>query len=151
MATRRIVVGVDGSAGSAAAVRWCASFASALDAEVVAVHAVDFPLYPVPPLAFTPPPPDAEWRTALRETLDDKWCAPLREAGVRYRAVVVEGAPAIAALDSVTAEEAELLVVGRRGHGGFAGLVLGSVADYVAHHATVPVVIVPASSSNAAR
>jgi nucleotide-binding universal stress UspA family protein len=41
------------------------------------------------------------------------------------------------------AEDADLLVVGRRGHGGFIGLLIGSTAEQVAHHAPCPVVVVP--------
>ena len=42
------------------------------------------------------------------------------------------------------AKDTDLLVIGRRGHGGFMGLLLGSVAQHVAHHAPCPVVLVPA-------
>lgn len=143
MTVRRIVVGVDGSAGSAAALAWCAEMSPLLEAEVVAVHAVDFPVYAVPPLAFALPPVDESWRSALQHKLDTEWCTPLQEADVPFRTVLSEGSPAIVTLETAVHEHAALLVVGRRGHGGFAGLVLGSVADYVAHHATMPVVIVP--------
>jgi nucleotide-binding universal stress UspA family protein len=54
---------------------------------------------------------------------------------------VVAGAPARALLDMAT--DADLVVVGSRGLGGFAGLLLGSVSQQVAHHASCPVVIVP--------
>ena len=49
MATRRIVVGVDGSIGAAAAVAWCAAMAPLLDADVVAVHAIETHDYAAPP------------------------------------------------------------------------------------------------------
>ncbi|MCZ7528694.1 MAG: universal stress protein [Acidimicrobiia bacterium] len=144
MSARRIVVGVDGSPGSEAAVRWCVEAAPALEAEVVVVHAVDLPIYPVPPLGFVLPPQlDDEWRARIHETLEDEWCAPLREAGIPYRAVLVEGSPARALLDSVETAEADLVVVGRRGRGGLAELLLGSVSQHVVHHATVPVLVVP--------
>ncbi|MGA0075455.1 MAG: universal stress protein, partial [Ilumatobacteraceae bacterium] len=55
---------------------------------------------------------------------------------------VVQGAPATALLQA--AKNTDLLVIGRRGHGGFMGLLLGSVAQHVAHHAPCPVVLVPA-------
>ena len=59
--------------------------------------------------------------------------------GVERR--VVEGAAASVLVDE--SRDAELLVVGSRGHGGFAGLLLGSVSQQCAHHATCPVVIIP--------
>ena len=61
--------------------------------------------------------------------------------------VVTEGSAAQALVDA--SEGADLLVVGARGHGGFLGLVLGSVANQVLHHATCPVVIVPKTGAAA--
>ncbi|MFM8303619.1 MAG: universal stress protein, partial [Actinomycetota bacterium] len=65
------------------------------------------------------------------------------EAGVPYRAELFEGSPVGAIIRIADEAGADLVVVGRRGHGGFVELVLGSVAHALAHHATVPVVIVP--------
>ena len=59
--------------------------------------------------------------------------------------IVPSASPANALLD--IARGAELLVVGTRGHGGFAGLLLGSVSQQVSHHAPCPVVIVPGPAS----
>ena len=58
----------------------------------------------------------------------------------RYRSNVITGFPAQALID--TSQDADLVVVGSRGTGGFATLMLGSVASQVAHHAACPVVIV---------
>jgi len=55
----------------------------------------------------------------------------------------IHGHPGQALLEA--AKDAELLVVGTRGHGGFAGLLLGSTSTYLAHHAPCPLVIVPAT------
>ena len=55
--------------------------------------------------------------------------------------VVREGAASKVLIDE--AEDAEVLVVGKRGHGGFLGLLMGSITNQVANHATCPVVIVP--------
>ena len=61
--------------------------------------------------------------------------------GVDIERRVVVGAPG--AVLVAESREADLLVVGSRGHGGFAGLLLGSVSQQCAHHAACPVVIVP--------
>jgi nucleotide-binding universal stress UspA family protein len=86
-------------------------------------------------------------RQAAREALHE-WVAPLRDQGVEHRTEVVDGSPA-SALDKVaTRENADLIVVGRRGEGGFAELLLGSVPHALAHHAHRPVVIIPATQGS---
>ena len=77
-------------------------------------------------------------RLALERALEE---ADGRAAGVEVETVVREGAPAGVLLEE--AQDAELLVVGSRGLGGFRGLLLGSVGQQCAHHAPCPVVIVP--------
>jgi nucleotide-binding universal stress UspA family protein len=140
----KIVVGVDGSESAGRAVAWCAAIAPRLDAEVVAVHAVEEPVYPVPTLAYVAVPPlSDEARAELLQLLEDEWCAPLRDAGVRYRAELVDGPPASALTQIADDESADLLVTGRRGRGGFAELMLGSTSHHLTHHAGRPLVIVP--------
>ncbi len=138
MPARQIVVGVDGSTGAEAAVGWCAEVAAGLDAEVVAVHALPPFVQVLPPA----PPPSApvyysdETRAHLQEHLEE-WCAPLRDAGVPYQAILAEGAPAPTLLQIADEHDAALLVVGRSAKGGLAELVLGSVAHHVSHHAAL--------------
>jgi nucleotide-binding universal stress UspA family protein len=140
----RIVVGVDGSDHSKRAVEWCARYAGALGADVVAVHALDQPVYALPTLAYVPIPPiDDEAREKLREVVRSDWCAPLERAGVPFRVVVEDGAPAVVILELARAEQADLVVTGRRGRGGFTELVLGSTSHSLSHHLDRPLVIVP--------
>jgi nucleotide-binding universal stress UspA family protein len=143
-ATRTIVVGADGSDGSNAAIRWCAAEASAHPARVVAVHAVPPVVYMVPPTLTTPTSvaDPAELHQHLQSALE-AWCAPLRDAQIVYETRVVDGGAAQVLVEVADEQEAALVVVGRRGHGGFAELVLGSVPHRLAHHARTPLVIVP--------
>jgi nucleotide-binding universal stress UspA family protein len=142
--TARILVGVDGSESAARAVEWCARHAHALGADVVAVHAVEEPVYPLPAIAYVAVPPlDDVARTELRRLLEEEWCAPLREAGVPHRAVLVDGPPAAVILQLAEDEDVDLVVTGRRGRGGFAELLLGSTSHHVSHHVRRPLVIVP--------
>jgi nucleotide-binding universal stress UspA family protein len=131
MAEHRLVVGLDGSPGAAAALDWAVRYASEVGADVIAVHV----------LGATPE--YVEQRQRARDALRE-WATPLREQGVEHRTEVVDGSPA-SALDKVASrEDADLIVVGRRGREGFAELLLGSVPHALAHHAHRPVVIVPA-------
>ena len=82
-----------------------------------------------------------ELRAAAEAALD----ATVREAipdvsDVKIEQRVVQGTPGAALVDE--SHNADLLVVGSRGHGGFASLLLGSVSQQCAHHAACPVVIV---------
>jgi nucleotide-binding universal stress UspA family protein len=138
---RRIIVGVDSSQASARAVRWTAALASDVGAEVVAVHALGLLAHLDPdPHDVTPTQPH---RDEVRDRFEQVWCAGLREAGVRYECRLTEGNPVTALLESAARVEADLVVVGRRGAGGFPGLQLGSTSLQLVQHAEVPVVVLP--------
>jgi Universal stress protein UspA and related nucleotide-binding proteins len=140
----KIVVGVDGSQQANRAVEWCADHAGALDAEVVAVHAIDIPFYVSPTTATLPNPPlSPEDRAELLEHVTTVWCAPLAKATVPFRVVLRDSDPALAIMQVAKTEQADLVVAGRRGRGGFAELVLGSTTYALTHHLDRPLVIVP--------
>jgi nucleotide-binding universal stress UspA family protein len=72
-----------------------------------------------------------------------QWCEPLAKAGVPYRVVLMDSDPALAIMQAAKTENADLVVAGRRGRGGFAELVLGSTTHVLTHHLDLPLVIVP--------
>ncbi len=136
----RIVVGVDGSPSSLDALRWAVSQAELTGGSLVAVIAWQNP-------AAT----GLGWGVSLVDDTNygELAAKALAEAinqvvdpasPVRVRPVVVEGYPAQALLDA--ARDADLLVVGCRGHGHFAGALLGSVSQRCTHHAHCPVVVI---------
>jgi nucleotide-binding universal stress UspA family protein len=100
------VVGVDPCPASWIAVRWAASLAGWLDAEVIAAHA----LRPGLPRADVP---GGSIGTQVAFTLERDWCAPLRAAAVPYRLVVREGSPVDVLQQVVETEAPELVVTGR--------------------------------------
>jgi nucleotide-binding universal stress UspA family protein len=139
---KRIVVGVDGSDGSVAALRWALAEAEIRGAEVEAVLAWQVP---VPALMYdgmVPPPADIDYAAEAEEILARSIKAATGGADplVPVHRSVPSG-PSAANLVAAS-KGAGLLVVGSRGHGGFAGLLLGSVSQQCAHHAHCPVVIV---------
>jgi len=143
MRPRHIVLGLDGSGGAQAAVRWCAEYAALLEADVLAVHVVP------PTLAGTLPQPTVlagltdEDRASLCVELE-RWCAPLRDASVDYEARLLEGVPAWSLMQIADDVDAALIVVGRRGDGGLSEVVLGSVPRKLTHRCARPVLVVPA-------
>jgi nucleotide-binding universal stress UspA family protein len=139
MDIRRIVVGLDGSEHSQRAAEWAASLATSIDAEVVGVHALGL-LHRTPGGELVP---SDTHRDEIRDQLETSWCAPFRAASVAYRAELREGNPVTTMLELADDVDADLLVVGSRGVGGFPGLLLGSTSTQVAQHARRPVVIVP--------
>jgi nucleotide-binding universal stress UspA family protein len=140
----RIVVGVDGSQGSGAAVRWCADLARVVHAEVLAVHAFE-------PLAEWVPESDPRsWRQRTEREIDE-WVAPLRSAGVSLRTRIIKDIHPVAALaHAIDDEGADLAVVGTRGLGGFSGMRLGRVPVQLVHRTQIPVVLVPESTLDTA-
>lgn len=137
-----IVVGVDGSPPSAAALRWAVRQARLEQAEVVAVISWEYP--PMAGWGLMVPGPEIEEaaQEALAETVTRE-LGPAPEVPVTQRTVC--GYPAGVLLEA--AKEAQLLVVGSRGLGGFAGTVLGSVGRACVEHASCPVVVVRGPST----
>jgi len=138
---RRIVVGVDGSPGSVAALSWAAGLAVETGAELEAVTAWELSYAWIDGYA----PDIVRWAEEARRDAEARLGAAITAAGVSAQMTVtrtvVEGATAQALLDA--SKDADLLVVGSRGRGGFAGLLLGSVSQQCVHHARVPVTVVP--------
>jgi nucleotide-binding universal stress UspA family protein len=140
-----ILVGVDHSEGAKAALRFALEEAKLRGAKLRPVHAWQFGYVGSPGIEGTLPVVGAdlgELHRAAELALD----AILREAipdpgGVELDRRVVEGAPGAVLVDE--SRDADLLVVGSRGRGGFAGLLLGSVGQQCAQHAACPVVIIP--------
>ncbi|MDA8045963.1 MAG: universal stress protein [Actinomycetota bacterium] len=135
-----IVVGVDGSPNSEAAVRWAADLAELVGAEVIAVHALGLiePVGPDDQLV-----PVESNRALIEELFGTEWCRALRSRRVRFRTETAHGIPAAVLLDAATREGADLLVVGTRGAGIKSRIVIGSTSTEVVRAAHCPVVVVP--------
>jgi nucleotide-binding universal stress UspA family protein len=146
-----VVVGIDGSAGATAALRWAAAEARLRGTGLRLVHAWTFSYamgagylgggYLVGAGAV----PDAGL-SDVRRAADELLKQAIGQLGAEADGLEIERAP----IEGATAEtlvsaagENDLLVVGSRGHGGFVGLLLGSVSQQCAQHASCPVVIVP--------
>ncbi|WP_017591518.1 universal stress protein [Nocardiopsis potens] len=140
----RIVVGLDGSEQSVGALRFAMAEAARLGAAVTAVRA--WRLVP----RLDPMPSDgaavAEAHNAMSQKVSEDMRRTVEEARTGETADVdvevetVEGQPAHTLITA--GGGADMLVVGSRGRGGFAGLLLGSVSQTVLHHSEVPVVVV---------
>ena len=139
----KIVVGVDESEQANRAVEWCANYAVTLDAEVVVIHAIDIGFYASPVGSVVPALLAPDDRENLRDRITNEWCAPLANANVPYRVVLMDGDPAPAIIKAAKTEPADLVVVGRRGRGGFAELLLGGTSYALVHHLARPLLIVP--------
>ena len=145
----RIVAGVDGSDSSRAALAWAVRQAALTGAQVDAVHAWHVPTSYGYGYGYASVLPVIDLQEVARQVLDE---AIADVAGlapdVEIRPVIVEGNPAQALLDN--AKDADLLVVGSRGHGGFAEALLGSVGQHCVHHANCPVVVIRGARPDAA-
>lgn len=130
-----IVVGVDGSEQSLSALQWAVDEARLRHGQVRVITAWHYP--PVPSTVEDSGSSDS-FHAAERVQADA--LKAVGGEGLDIAGKVVRGSPAAALLDA--AKEADLLIVGSRGHGGFSGLLLGSVSTQVTHHALCPVLIV---------
>lgn len=146
--TDEIVVGVDGSPSSVRALQWAVEEARLRDVPIRAVYAYRS-LREGSPFDAYAGIDDAQLQELEQQAggtaLDklDRLLGDAGETGVKLEREVVQGA-AGKVLTSDAADESTLLVVGSRGHGGFRGLLLGSVSQQCLHHAKGPVVVTPA-------
>lgn len=130
---RRIVVGVDGSAWSRAALAWAVRQAELTGAVVEAVTA-----WELPATSGLDPQLYLDYPAAAAKMLTDAIAEVDSRAPVHPRVKPGHAAEVLAGASA----GAELLVVGSRGHGGFMGTLLGSVSLHCLHHAQCPVVVI---------
>lgn len=131
----RIVVGVDGSTNSLDALVWAVGHAALTGAGVQAVIAWDYPtLTGVGPMTTR-----VDWRAKAQHTIDERLAGATGTDTVEVSSVVIAGHPAEVLLDASAG--AELLVVGKRSHGGCTDQLPGSVREDVITHATCPVLV----------
>lgn len=133
-----IVVGVDGSADGNRALAWALDEAHLRGMSLLLVNGVDLGISAADPYGGG----------LVLEQLQDAGRLALEaaEAAAAERGVPTErrletGSPSYALVEA--SRGAAMLVVGSRGHGGFAGLLLGSVSTACVHHAHCPIVVVP--------
>jgi nucleotide-binding universal stress UspA family protein len=139
---RPIVVGVDRSRNSAAALEWAAEWARGSGAPIRVVS-----VWRHEPMVASSTHPGVGWpadthlHAEAQRELEAFVKASDLPADVTLEARTREGEPARILLEE--AADADLLVVGARGHGGFLGLLLGSVATAVVQHCPCPVAVIP--------
>jgi nucleotide-binding universal stress UspA family protein len=144
MNAKKIVVGVNGSAASNAALEWAMREAAVSGAEVIAVHVMK-PVGGHEPLSVT----DVRLREFdylgddTRSRVKQELFEPLTASEINHRILIVEGHPAAGILHVADAEDAGLIVVGNGLHSNMEDLFLGSVAHELTHRATRPLAIVP--------
>jgi nucleotide-binding universal stress UspA family protein len=136
-----IVVGHDGSKCAQEALMWAGALAARADLDLHVVRAWSIMTAPQPS-TWEPGyvPPLTDWEKAVLDEMTTHVRAAKLDPRVRVTCHPVHRAPAQALMQA--AEGADLLVIGARGRGGFAGLLLGSVSDQLVRHAPCPVTVV---------
>ena len=135
-----VVAGVDGSPESVAALSWAGRYAAATGATIRAVRAWHFPAAPgLPPEGKAPEPVTGEIEERMRSELAEAIAKANLAPSVQVETEIAYGHPVQVLVDE--SRNASLLAVGHRGHGGFPGMLTGSVAMQCVSHAACPVVV----------
>jgi nucleotide-binding universal stress UspA family protein len=138
-----VIVGVDGSVQSVAALRWAARYGQATGATIRAVRAWHYPGVVGAPTApgRTPPPVTDEVQDEMQGQLDDAISQVFPDgAPGNVQSAIVYGHSAEALIEQ--AQDADLLVVGHKGRGAFTGMLLGSVSIHCVTSAPCPVLVI---------
>ncbi|HUY45415.1 MAG TPA: universal stress protein [Streptosporangiaceae bacterium] len=139
-----IVVGVDGSGDSQSALEWAMKEAAIkhLPLTVLTVHQVAASHWTGNPIIYPADESEVEKTRKAAEEAAQRAASQLGEA--KPASVTVQAVSGLPATELINASrDADLLVVGARGGGGFARLLMGSVSSQVVHYAACPVVVVP--------
>jgi nucleotide-binding universal stress UspA family protein len=137
---QNVVVGVDGSECAQEALQWALRYVADVGGNLTAVTAWHYPPLTSAGGGVAPHTPDPQ-KTA-QSLLADAIVKAEPDGASDIEQVVAHGHPAGTLIERSRA--ADLLVVGNRGHGGFTGMLLGSVSAHCVHHAHCPVVVVRA-------
>ena len=145
---KRILVPVDFTNTSMAALRKAAEIAAALGSELICLHVDEFPVMGYGELSYLPAEVVDEHIRETKRKMDDL-LALATSKGWNARGLVVRGPAATGITSSAEAQDADIIVMGTHGRRGYRRLVLGSVAEQVIRTSKVPVmtVSVPASAS----
>ena len=135
-----VVVGVDGSDPSVAALNWASRYGAATGATVRAVRVWHYPTAAGLPPGKTPEPVETEVEGWVRDELSQAVTKANAGSSAQVETKIVYGHPAQALIDESRGES--LLVLGHRGHGGFAEALTGSIVIHCVNHAACPVVVV---------
>jgi nucleotide-binding universal stress UspA family protein len=135
-----VVVGVDGSDPSVAALTWASRYGAATGATVRAVRVWHYPTAAGLPPGKTPEPVETEVEGWVRDELSQAVSKANPDSSAQVETKIVYGHPAEALIDESRGES--LLVLGHRGHGGFAEALTGSIVIHCVNHAACPVVVV---------
>lgn len=137
----KILVGVDGTRCSRAAVGWAADLAQELDARVIAVHVVASAWqWEMSAMQLNP----EVLVQARRRNFYQRWTEPLRNRGITYSMRFVQGEPAKKLLEIAERERCDLIVVGGKPNGRVHNLIFGTVVHELVTNAPCAVVTVPA-------
>ena len=138
-----VVVGVDGSDPSVAALSWAGRYSAATGATVQAMHIWHYPTSAGLPPGVAPPQVTDEVKANQRKELGEAIDKAHLDPAAHVEARLAYGHPAQVLIDE--SKTASLIVLGYKGHGGFTGMLTGSVSLQVVHHAECPVVVVRGS------
>jgi nucleotide-binding universal stress UspA family protein len=146
---RRMLVAIDGSESSLRAAKYAVRLAKRIEAELIVVSVIQAPTRPLMPTPVERPSvPPLQRYYAYATKNAEQWIGKVvslaSSLGVNVRTRVLKGATSIvkAVTDYAASEEVDLIVVGRKGAGGFRRLLLGSVSNGVVNHAAMSVLVV---------
>jgi nucleotide-binding universal stress UspA family protein len=140
---KKILVAVDFSDASKAALALALALAEKVGAQVHVLHVLEYPIYMTPDLTVTVPgsPSQAYVAYARKQTAEmmQGLVAPHRESAVRFTEEIIPGEPGAKILNSAKEGGFDLIVMGTHGRKGLKHLLLGSVAEWVVRNAPCPV------------
>jgi nucleotide-binding universal stress UspA family protein len=138
-----VVVGVDGSPESVAALSWAGRYGAATGAVVWALHIWHYPTSAGLPPGITPESVTDEVKANQQKELDEAIAKANLDPAAQVESKIAYGHPAQVLINE--SQNVDLIVIGHRGRGGFTGMLTGSVSMQVVNHAACPVVVVRGS------